>query len=42
MLVKKLIPIKFIGLMIEIVISALMLATKGVYPSLSASTTDAR
>lgn len=42
MLVKKLIPLKFMGLMIEIVISALMLATRGVYPVLSAATTDAR
>lgn len=42
MLVKKLIPLKFMGLMIEIVISALMLATRGVYPALSAATTDAR
>jgi hypothetical protein len=40
MLVKKLIPIKFVGLMIQIILSSQLLATKELFPSLG-SVTDA-
>ncbi len=42
MLVKKLIPAKFLSLMIEIILSALILATKAVYPTIFSTTNDVR
>lgn len=38
MLVKKLIPMKFLALMIEIILAGLLLATKNVYPTMGSAT----